>query len=209
MGFIKYPDRFKSSSHSLTLNSSKNELYLFGSKGNLLRIDLHTMKSTKCKELQCFDKYPCVICIDDQFHVIGANNGSTNYRTRQQSATYHRVYIAGTNIFDKIHEFPRNFNHEKIFYSTTTQMLYLFGTIFSSFCLWRCNMTTGNEYKWDKHPVILMSNKGVKGDITLVCDETYAMIVRDWGDDKGSIGSLPSEDIFQDFPRDVSICTHH
>ena len=174
--FTKYPDKFKSSSHSLALEPAKNELYVLGHEGNLLRIDLNTMKSTKCVAIPRPGKYPCMICMNDQFHVIAADH---------QSATYHHVYINGTNIFEKIHEFPRNFSHKQIFYSSAKQMLYLFGNNKRAFgstrcCLWRCDLKAGNQYKWDGNSTALDMYAYAGLDVILVHNDQYAIFVAEW-----------------------------
>ena len=174
--FTEYPDKFNSSFHSLKLNSAKNELYLLGHEGNLLKIELNTMKLTECTEIQRPNMYPCIICMNNQLHVIAGDH---------QSVTYHHAYINGTNIFEKIHEFPRNFSHKQIFYSSTTQMLYLFGHNKRAFgttrcCVWRCNLGSGDQYKWEENSTDLDMYAYAGFDATLVHNDQYAIFVAEW-----------------------------
>ena len=114
--FMNYPKDLQSSSHVLAYNPVKNELYLFGSQGRIVRFDIDKQMCEWRKEKDSFGSYPASIFIDNEFHIISSG-----------SAT-HCIYNEKTRAFDQVKKLPKGLSTPKFIYSPQRNILYLFAT---------------------------------------------------------------------------------
>eukprot|EP01084_Bolivina_argentea_P251649 422125_1 len=121
--FIQYPNNFVSTGHTLCLNNITNELFLYGSEGKLMKINLNTHEFIIITDLPSFGSYPPTIIISNNFHIIC---GSKNNK--------HLLWNNNTSKFQALHSFNKILNKsnnelygQTLVYIPSQKALLLFG----------------------------------------------------------------------------------
>eukprot|EP01084_Bolivina_argentea_P275364 469591_1 len=174
--FIKYPPNFHSKHQSMCLNDKTNELYLYGSKPTMLKINIATKETKIISDgLVRAGMYSPTCFINNQFHLIGGHKNSRHFVFNEDEHKFAEIFHFKEWIVGNIDPGLVNITFQK-------KLLlfggYDFGEQATLDSIWMFDYSTNESMQkgWNKMNNIKLPKGTLNSGYTMSNDQQYVFI---------------------------------